>query len=556
MPPTRSIPLWRFLRPLAAPLLVLALALTLWEPIAWWLHGEERYDRHALKEWIQESKISYRLPELVGKLLTLNETWKKSEGSAKQEAEQQMVEQREQIRVFLRALGEPVTKMYSGQLPLFPIIYRLEVYFDAGLGLDPIFWDSELPRQTKQYRQLPKDLRIDDRGAYVAVQYQLRVYAWQQALERQETYRRLRVGGLVLMAAVVVLVWIYLAQRRERDRQRQRLLAERQLGEAERRRLEEELGRQEAERRREEAERVSLELKSQLFANISVMAGSYAHNIKNLLVRPNDLLNRCLENDGLPADQDHMLREVRHTLGTVTERLQQILHTVRRDPTRAEMVRIDLNDLAREAINTWEELAREKWKLSLTLDLAREPLAIQGDRSHLQQALENLLFNARDATFEMRAYLRGQARQKTVGSGQRAMASGPWAAGSEDRAVQSSNPGRPENSPESDRRQALIAAAAWKGAVVLRTRLQADHAILEVQDNGIGMSREVKERCLQAHYSTKRDNALFAGQGAGMGLGLTFVAVILDHHRATLSVESEPLRGTTFRAGFPLCTGH
>jgi signal transduction histidine kinase len=522
----RSIPLWRYLRPLAAPLLILALVLTLWEPIDWWLHGEERYDRHALKEWIQESKISYRLPELVGKLLNLNERWQQAEGSAKQEAEQQMLEQREQVRVFLRALGEPVTKMYSGQLPLFPVIYRLEVYFDPVLGQEPIVWDSELPRQTKQYRQLPRDLRIDERGAYVAVQYQLRVYAWQQALEREEADRRLRLGSLVLAGTVLILAWIYLAQRRERQRQRQRLQAERQLGEAERRRLEEELGRQEAERRREEAERLSLELKSQLFANISVMAGSYAHNIKNLLVRPNDLLSRCLEHDGLSSDQDRMLREVRHTLGTVTERLQQILQTVRRDPTRDELVRIDLNDLAREAVNTWDEMAREKWKVNLSLDVTPEKLIIQGDHSHLQQALENLLFNARDATFEMRSYMRGQARKTAVGSGQ-------WVVGS-------------------DRRQALIAAAAWKGEVRIRTRRDGNRAVLEVNDNGIGMTEEVKRDCLQAHFSTKRDNALFAGQGAGMGLGLTFVAVILQHHQAALTVESEPLSGTTFRVDFGL----
>src|SRR5262249_60082430 len=91
------------------------------------------------------------------------------------------------------------------------------------------------------------------------------------------------------------------------------------------------------------AERQALELKSQLYASIGIMAGSYAHNIKNLLVRPNDLLRRCLEGDGLSADQEHMLREARQTLGTVTERLQQILQTVRRHPSRSAMTRLDLN---------------------------------------------------------------------------------------------------------------------------------------------------------------------------------------------------------------------
>src|SRR5262249_58048435 len=37
---------------------------------------------------------------------------------------------REEIYQHLRALGEPPTKMYPGQLPLFPLIYRLEVRFD------------------------------------------------------------------------------------------------------------------------------------------------------------------------------------------------------------------------------------------------------------------------------------------------------------------------------------------------------------------------------------------------------------------------------------------
>jgi signal transduction histidine kinase len=536
MPAWSHRQLWRYLRPLAAPLLVLALALTLWEPIAWWLNGEERYDRHALKEWIQEAKTSATLPELVAKLLDANDNYLHGEGAAKQAAEQRKDELRRQVLVQLRSLGEPVTKMYAGQLPLFPVIYRLEVYFDPGLHLDPIVWDSELPRHTKQYQRLPRAIRLDERGAYVAVEYHLRVYAWQQAQERQDAARRLRLGGVALAASVLFLLWIYLAQRRERQRQRQHLLAQQQVGEAERLRLQEELRRQEAERRREDAERVSLELKSQLFANISIMAGSYAHNIKNLLVRPNDLLSRCLEHDGLSGDQGQMLREVRQTLGTVTERLQQILQTVRRDPTHSEHVRLDLNDLTRELGRTWDELAREKWKLTLTLDLAPEPLTIEGDPSHLQQALENLLFNARDATFEMRGYLRDKARQ--LGARGRPAATRPVGDG--------------DGNGAAERKQALIAAAAWKGVVVLRTRREDGRAVLEVQDNGVGMTEEVRQRCLQAHFSTKRGNALFAGQGAGMGLGLTFVSVILEHHQAALTVQSEPLRGTMFRVGFPL----
>src|SRR5262249_52989507 len=157
---------------------------------------------------------------------------------------------------------------------------------------------------------------------------------------------------------------------------------------------------------------------------------------------------------------------------------------------------------------------------TLVVELHPEPLWVVGDVSHLQQAAENLLFNARDATFEMRNHLRDQARRQATGS--------------------------------DDVRQALIAAASWKGVVTLRTRREGDAAVLEVQDNGIGMTEEVRRRCVETHFSTKRDNALHEGNSTGMGLGLAFVVAILEHHRAGLEIESQPLAGATFRARFPL----
>src|SRR5205085_11216511 len=110
-------------------------------------------------------------------------------------------------------------------------------------------------------------------------------------------------------------------------------------------------------------------------------AGSYAHNIKNLLVRPNDLLRRCLEETPGQEEQARMLHEVKQTLGTVTERLQQILQTVRRDPSKSERVRIGLKGLVREIHRTWADMAREKWKLFVDVELGEsgEPIWVRGD---------------------------------------------------------------------------------------------------------------------------------------------------------------------------------
>jgi signal transduction histidine kinase len=173
------------------------------------------------------------------------------------------------------------------------------------------------------------------------------------------------------------------------------------------------------------------------------------------------------------------------------------------------------------ALNAIRTVARDKGKPTLTAEVGSEPLGIEADLAHLQQAVENLLFNARDATFEMRNHLRNEARRKG------------------------------DLAPEG-RRQALIAAAAWKGSVILRTHRVDDRAVLEVRDNGIGMTEEVRRRCTESHFSTKRDNAVYEGNSTGMGLGLSFVTVILEHHRAMLEIESQPLEGAVFRVNFPL----
>lgn len=531
---------WRLLRAVVPPLLLCALVvLALWEPIGWWLAGEEIYDQEAIKEWVREARVFNTLPELIEQYLELEERYRQLRARPKvHRAEREALEhrrdvKREEIQEHLKALGNPPTKIYPGQLPLFPIIYRIEVAFDDALGLAPISWESEVPRHRSQFRELPPVPVAD--GAHVGVEYRLHAYLQRQFKERQETTRRLWLSGLGLVFAVGALLWIYIGQRRERQRKQQRLVAEQQVSEAERLRLEEELRRQDAESKHAEAERQNLELKSQLFANIGIMAGSYAHNIKNLLVRPNDLLRRCLEEAG--DGQADMLREVKQTLGTVTERLQQILQTVRRDPSKSEMVRIDLNALARDMQATWALLAQSKWKLDLEFEQVQgdeAQLWIEGDLSHLQQALENLLFNARDATFEMRNRLRERARQGR---------SSDESSVSTEKAV-----------VDPERRQAMIAAAGWRGRVTIRTRRRGTEAILEVADNGIGMTEEVRQRCIETHFSTKRDNALFAGMSAGMGLGLSFVTVILEHHRATLTITSQPNQGTTFQVHFPLAS--
>ncbi|HEX8310036.1 MAG TPA: response regulator, partial [Chthoniobacteraceae bacterium] len=81
------------------------------------------------------------------------------------------------------------------------------------------------------------------------------------------------------------------------------------------------------------------------------------------------------------------------------------------------------------------------------------------------------------------------------------------------------------------------------GTITVATRAEAEHVILEVRDTGSGMTEEVRRRCLEPFYTTKGEK--------GTGLGLAMVYGIAQRHGATMDLESEVGRGTTFRFRFP-----
>jgi signal transduction histidine kinase len=506
MAPSRSL-LWKYAGGLGLPLATLA-ALIAWLAVALsaQMHLVEDADRNNVEEWVTEFRpVRQTLPELA------REYQQMQENPATPAAE--LAEKRQELFTHLKALGDPVRK-YRDRLPLFPTINYLEVHFRPPMA--PVCWDSHLPASGRPARTIPLDA---EKGIELRLDYQLHTYAKQQELQLQGHRLTRQLGVLLAIAVVVGAVWVYVFLSRERQRELQEYRQRQTLAEAEQLSLQLQLRREEAERARETAERHALEMKQQADDNIKIVAGGYAHNIKNLLVRPNDLLVRCLDANGLAGPQQQMLHEVRQALGMVGERVQQIMRTVGREPRAPQLARLDLNALVEQVVQRFGEESR-RWQLDLKLELAPGPLWIDGDASHLEQAIENLVVNARDATWEQRRFKREQAR---------------GVAGSSPR----------------ERQELALAAAGWRGAVVLRTRDDGERFLLEVRDNGIGMTEEVRSRCTEAHFSTKRGDAIFEGHSTGMGLGLSFVMFVLERHRATLEIESEPARGATFRLCFP-----
>ena len=82
--------------------------------------------------------------------------------------------------------------------------------------------------------------------------------------------------------------------------------------------------------------------------------------------------------------------------------------------------------------------------------------------------------------------------------------------------------------------------------VDVRVRREADRAILEVVDRGIGVAPEDQERIFD-----RFERAVSARHFAGIGLGLWIVRQLVEAHGGTIRVRSAPGRGATFSVELP-----
>jgi two-component system NtrC family sensor kinase len=76
------------------------------------------------------------------------------------------------------------------------------------------------------------------------------------------------------------------------------------------------------------------------------------------------------------------------------------------------------------------------------------------------------------------------------------------------------------------------------GTLSIRTARHDGKVALEVTDTGEGLTPEECDRLFTPYYTTKQH---------GTGLGLAIVQSVVSDHKGTISVQSEPNKGTTFR---------
>lgn len=85
------------------------------------------------------------------------------------------------------------------------------------------------------------------------------------------------------------------------------------------------------------------------------------------------------------------------------------------------------------------------------------------------------------------------------------------------------------------------------GSVIVSTYVENGRGVLSVEDNGIGMTKENKERIFERFFRVDKSRSREKG---GSGLGLSIVKHIVEIHNADIVIDSEPGKGTIIRVFF------
>ncbi len=231
---------------------------------------------------------------------------------------------------------------------------------------------------------------------------------------------------------------------------------------------------------------------SQKMDSIGTLAGGVAHDFNNLLTTIlgyAELLKRELKDN---ESSSQKLLQIEKSANRAAELTGQLLAFSRRHPTVLHI--FNLNGLVGETM----DMIRSTVPASIDVQFqpSLELPNIEADSTQIQQVLINLILNARDAL-------------------------------------------------------------CGSGMITISTRIGTDaqsqldgssdtlYAILEVEDNGVGIPKDVLHRIFEPFYTTKE-------VGKGTGLGLAMVYGIIKKHNGFIEVTSALGEGTKFSAFLPV----
>jgi two-component system NtrC family sensor kinase len=82
------------------------------------------------------------------------------------------------------------------------------------------------------------------------------------------------------------------------------------------------------------------------------------------------------------------------------------------------------------------------------------------------------------------------------------------------------------------------------GSLTVRTEKEDTKVLIRIQDTGIGIPEEIRNRIFEAFFTTKQ-------KVKGVGLGLSVCYGIIKDHGGEIRVDSKEGKGTTFTISLP-----
>ena len=237
-------------------------------------------------------------------------------------------------------------------------------------------------------------------------------------------------------------------------------------------------------------------LQSARLVSLGQMVAGVAHELNQPLTvvetTTGDISLRLME--GMPLETDE-LREMMEDVRGVVNRMAGTVDHLRvfsRDVSEEPRQAMDVNEVIESSLKLMGSQLENRG-VDLVLDLWDALPEVWGHPHPLEQVVLNLLSNARDAVDE----------------------------------------------------RAEMEEAGYDKQVQIRTRVENDVVVIEVEDNGVGMDEATRQRLFEPFFTTKD-----ADRGTGLGLSITYA--IVRNHDGEIDVESEQGVGTTFKVMLPL----
>ncbi len=228
---------------------------------------------------------------------------------------------------------------------------------------------------------------------------------------------------------------------------------------------------------------------------VGQLAGGIAHDFNNVLTAIIGFSDLLLANHrpSDPSFQDIM--NIKQNANRAASLVRQLLAFSRRQTLRPQV--LQFGEVLSDLRMLLDRLMSGRVKLSVVH--GRDLWPVKADISQLEQVVVNLCVNARDAM---------------------------------------------EEGGELTMRTANVSAQTVTEKYVYREMPAEDYVMLEVEDEGTGMSEEVIEKIFEPFFSTKE-------VGKGTGLGLSTVYGIVKQTGGFIYPTSEVGKGTTFRVFLP-----